>query len=406
MRKNTSTTIRLTDLLPLYVVILLSFFGYALTIALFIPMLMDRHFALLSADATVATRVSISGALLAMYPLGQFFGAPVIGRLSDHYGRKKVLLISLVLCVLGFVGMAVSIAWHSLAWLFVFCLFTGLCESNMAIAQSVIADNVKDGQQKMRLIGYAFSACSLGYVLGPLLGGPLAHHFSYSVPFSATALLSLLLLVWLRYAFNDRYRPDHSININLWAAVFALKTLFTHRHVRKIYVINFLIFFAIQGLYRVVPLYIEDTWQPSLVLYTTIIAYVSLLCLLANLFLIGRLAAFFTTRNLLIGLLIVGGGLVIAIVLPQSFHWIWLTYGLAVIPTVMALTTCTTWLSNQVSAKEQGQVLGNNQALLVLGEASSAAIGGAVAAISVPLPVVMMGVILLVCAVMVFLRKS
>ena len=393
-------------LTPLYVVILLSFFGYALTIALFIPMLMDTHFPLLPISSSVASRVSLSGALLAMYPLGQFFGSPVIGRLSDHYGRKKILLISLVLCVIGFSGMGLSIYLHSLLLLFISCFFTGLCESNMAIAQSVIADNANNSQQKMRLIGYALSACSLGYVLGPLVGGPVAHHGGYAAPFLVTALATLGLLLWLGVSFNDRYQADHSIKINLWEALFSLKTLFTHKQVRHIYLINFLIFFAVQGLYRVVPLYLEDTWKPSLLLYTYIIAYVSFICLLANLFLIGRLARWFATRKLLIGLLVIGAVFIVSIVIPQQFHWIWLTYGLAVIPTVMALTTCTTWLSNQVAANQQGQVLGNNQALLVLGEASSAAIGGAVAAISIPLPVMMMGAILLVSAVLVSLRKN
>ena len=356
-------------------------------------------------NSSVASRVSISGALLAMYPLGQFFGSPVIGRLSDHYGRKKILLISLALCVLGFCGMGFSIYQHSLLLLFISCVFTGLCESNMAIAQSVIADSAKDTQQKMRLIGYAFSACSLGYVLGPLLGGPIAHNGGYAVPFFVTAIVTIGLLLWLCTSFNDRYKPNHSIKINIWEALFALKTIFTHKNVRHIYLINFLIFFSVQGLYRVVPLYIEDTWKPSLLLYTYIIAYVSFLCLLKKLFLIGRLARWFATRKLLVGLLIVGAVLIISIIIPNQFHWIWLTYGLAVIPTVMALTTCTTWLSNQVAANQQGQVLGNNQALLVLGEASSAAIGGAVAAISIPLPVIMMGGILLVCAILVSLKQ-
>lgn len=96
-----------------------------------------------------------------------------------------------------------------------------------------------------------------------------------------------------------------------------------------------------------------------------------------------------------------GGLLVILIPLPDHFNWIWLTFGIAVIPTVMALPTCTTWLSEQVTPNKQGQVLGNNQALLVLGESVSAAIGGLIAAIFIPLPVIVMGVILLITGIVV-----
>lgn len=106
------------ELLPLYVVIFLGFFGFALTIALFIPMLMDKHFPLLPGNASTSLRASYSGLLLAMYPLGQFFGSPMIGNLSDHFGRKKILMTSLLACTLGFSFIAFSIQFHYLYLLF------------------------------------------------------------------------------------------------------------------------------------------------------------------------------------------------------------------------------------------------------------------------------------------------
>jgi predicted MFS family arabinose efflux permease len=72
----------------------------------------------------------------------------------------------------------------------------------------------------------------------------------------------------------------------------------------------------------------------------------------------------------------------------------------------MALPTCTTWLSQHVSSNEQGQVLGNNQALLVLGESSSAAIGGLIAAIKISLPIIVMGVILLMTGIIISSFRS
>jgi predicted MFS family arabinose efflux permease len=93
------------------------------------------------------------------------------------------------------------------------------------------------------------------------------------------------------------------------------------------------------------------------------------------------------------------------IIVPSHFAWIWLVYGAAVIPTVMALPTCTTWLSQHVISSQQGQALGNNQALLVLGESSSAAIGGLIAAIMIPLSIIIMGIILLITGIMVIGMK-
>ena len=246
------------------------------------------------------------------------------------------------------------------------------------------------------VIGYAYSACSLGYVVGPSLGGPVASVLGYSIPFWMTAIGVLLIIVWIFYCFDDRYVSSKIAAVTMRQAITSMKSLFNQPKLYKIYFINFLIFFSVQGLYRVVPLYVMDEWKPSLLVYSFLISYVSLLCLIANLFILGKLARRFSTQTLLCGLLLLGGMLVILIIVPSHFNWIWLTYGLAVIPTVMALPTCTSWLSQHAAANEQGQVLGNNQALLVLGESSSAAIGGFIAAILVPLPVAVMGVILLI----------
>ncbi|MCH9716976.1 MAG: MFS transporter, partial [Gammaproteobacteria bacterium] len=195
--------IKFREILPLYAVIFLGFVGYALTITLFIPMLMNTTFPLVPANTSVAARASLSGFLLAMYPLGQFFGSPVIGTLSDHFGRKKVLLLSLVACLFGFIGMGLSIHFHQLLLLFISSFITGLFESNMAISQSVIADRVDDTFQKTRLIGYAYSSCSLGWVVGASLGGIGGTALGYSAPFWITAVGVLCLMSWVSYSFKE-----------------------------------------------------------------------------------------------------------------------------------------------------------------------------------------------------------
>src|SRR5690242_15668485 len=84
---------KIAALAPLYLVIFIGFCGYSLMITLFVPMLLgDNGF--LDASATPGQRSVVLGLLLAIYPLGQFLGAPVVGALSDRYGRKPLLLVS------------------------------------------------------------------------------------------------------------------------------------------------------------------------------------------------------------------------------------------------------------------------------------------------------------------------
>ena len=397
---------RFRELLPLYAVIALGFLGFALTITLYIPMLMDRSFDLLPAASSTSLRASLSGLLLAMYPLGQFFGSPIIGKLSDYYGRKKILLLSLFACVLGFLGIALSIEFRSLILLFIFSFLTGICESNMAISQSVIADKFQDPILKNKLIGYAYSACSLGYMIGPLLGGLLGTSLGYSSPFWFVAIGVLLLIIWIFYNFEDQYLPNNSLEIKWVETITSIKSIFGRPKLIKYYIINFLIFFAVQGLNRVVPLYVVDEWRPSLHVYALLISWVSFMCFIANLFILGELVDRFSIQKLLSGLLLVSGLGVMLIVLPSHLIWMSVVWSVFLIIAIMTLLTCTSWLSHHADISEQGQVLGNNQALLVLGESSSAAIGGLIAAILIPLPIILMGVILFITGLFVLNHKN
>jgi MFS family permease len=93
--KRTAGAGSVKPLLPLYAVVFAGFVGYSLMITVFTPMIMGNHDLLFRADEPMGRRVILLGLLLCLYPLGQFAGSPVLGALSDRFGRKPVLMISL-----------------------------------------------------------------------------------------------------------------------------------------------------------------------------------------------------------------------------------------------------------------------------------------------------------------------
>jgi len=124
------------------------------------------------------------GALFAVFSLMQFLSAPVLGGLSDRFGRRPVLLFSLSALGIN------SLLWvwvHSLGWLFAMRIFAGLCAANVSTASAYIAD-VTPAEQRARYFGLIGAMFGFGFVLGPVVGGVLGQ-FWIRLPFLVSAML-------------------------------------------------------------------------------------------------------------------------------------------------------------------------------------------------------------------------
>ena len=140
--------------LPIIIVVLVDLLG----LTIIIPLL-PLYAASFGADPTVI------GFLGAAYPAMQFVGAPILGRLSDRFGRKPVLIVSQFGTLIGFLMLGFA---NSLVFLFVSRLVDGLSGANLSTAQAVITDSTteKTRTQGLGLLGAAFG---LGFIVGPLI---------------------------------------------------------------------------------------------------------------------------------------------------------------------------------------------------------------------------------------------
>ena len=127
------------------------------------------------------------GALIAAYAAMQFLAAPLLGELSDRFGRRPVILLSVFGLGCDYVLLALA---PSLWWLFVGRLVAGLTSANVAAATAYIAD-VAAEPDRPRLFGLVGATFGAGFVVGPALGG-FASHWGLRVPFAVAAALSLL----------------------------------------------------------------------------------------------------------------------------------------------------------------------------------------------------------------------
>jgi DHA1 family tetracycline resistance protein-like MFS transporter len=367
-------------LLPLYFVIFAGFFGYSLLITVFTPMLLqDGGGGLLPARVTMPTRTLTLGILLCLYPAGQFFGSPVLGALSDRYGRRPILLLSLAVTTACYALIATALATQSLGLLASAPIIAGLAEANVATAQSAIADIV-DPSERNRFFGYVYMSASLAYIVGPLAGGKLADPalvswFGPATPFWATLTLLLLTLLAMLVSFRETHPPDRRAATGYGAAMANLIAVVANRRLRPFYLVNFLAYLAIFGFFRCYPMYLVDEFGFGVSRESEFVAWVGLPIVLANLWLTGFLARRFASRTLTMASAARTGVSMMVIVLPAEPKALWLTLFLTSLALAVCLPASATTLSLAAGVEEQGRAMGNNQALQVGAEALSGPVG-------------------------------
>lgn len=187
-------------LLPLFLVVFVDLLGFSIILPLLPYYALSFH----------ANELTI-GALVASYSICQFLAGPILGGLSDQYGRRPVLIASQIGSFAGFVllGTATFLP-HALAWLFVSRIIDGASGGNLTIAQAYISD-VTAPEERAKSYGLIGVAFGLGFLVGPAFGGFLSR-WGYDVPAYAAAgfsLASVLLTIFMlpepeRHADADR----------------------------------------------------------------------------------------------------------------------------------------------------------------------------------------------------------
>jgi DHA1 family tetracycline resistance protein-like MFS transporter len=316
------------------------------------------------------------GWLIASYSIMQFISTPFLGQLSDKYGRRPILLISLL-------GTSVAALITGLAWtlpiLFFGRIFDGITGGNISTAQAYIADvTSKENRAKgMGLIGAAFG---LGFVFGPAIGGILSK-ISPHAPFffvSALAFTNATLLYFiLPEPVKKAAAPSNEFRKN------RLTELFDSLKTAKLGTLTAIYFFLVTAF---------SIMNYAFVLYTLerfgyrpeqngyIFAFIGIIAVIFQGGLVGRLAKMFGENALTIA-----GCLIMALSLfsiPYIFQSVGgllallMAVALLAIGNSMATTSVTSLVSKNSNEAEQGKTLGIVQSASSLARAIGPALGG------------------------------
>lgn len=163
--------------LTLLLVVFIDLVGFGIVIPI-LPLLIE----------SIGGGVFMVGVVVALFSFFQFIFSPILGRLSDKYGRRPVLILSSFLNSLSYFIIFFSQAF----WIIILArLLAGIGSSNISVAQAYIADTSSKHERtkKLALLGAAFG---VGFIVGPLLGGVVAEKVSINAPFLIPAILSLI----------------------------------------------------------------------------------------------------------------------------------------------------------------------------------------------------------------------
>ena len=182
----------------IFVTLVLAVVGFGLLIPV-LPALVKEF-----QGGSVSEGAHAYGWIISIYALMQFVGAPVMGSLSDRFGRRRIILIATAGSAIDYVIMANA---PSLGWLFLARIIAGFTAGVLSTANAYIAD-VTPPEKRAQSFGLLGAAFGIGFVIGPVLGGFLGH-YDLRLPFWFAAGCATLNWLWGYFVLPESLKPEN-----------------------------------------------------------------------------------------------------------------------------------------------------------------------------------------------------
>ncbi|MGH4051615.1 MAG: MFS transporter [Clostridium sp.] len=375
----------------IFFTVFLDLLGLGIIIPILPALLLDPINGILPAAYTFPTRTLIYGFLIASYPLAQFFGAPILGSLADQKGRKKILLISLIGTVLGYVIFIIGILNSNLYLLFLGRIVDGFTGGNISIAQSAIAD-VSTKETKSRNFGLIGMAFGLGFIVGPYIGGKLSDSaivswFSYSTPFYLTILLSTINVALVFLNFPETLAIKRALKVNLFTGFTNIKKAFTFRNLRVMFLVVFLTTVGFNFYTQFFQVFLYGKFKFTQSQVGDFFAYMGIWIAISQGAVLRPLSKKFKPSKILSYSIVLLSISFPFLLIPNDRVWLYLVVPFIAIFQGLSQPNGTAIISNLVDSEKQGEILGINQSISSLAQALPPIIAGFVTAVNINLPI-------------------
>lgn len=321
-----------------------------------------------------------NGLLFALFSICQFISTPIIGRLSDKYGRRPLLLISIVGTMVSFLMMAFA---PSAIFVFIARALDGLTAGNIPVAFAVISDSTEP-EDRARAFGLIGAAFSFGFIFGPAISA-VTVGYSEALPFliaagitAVAALLTALFLPETNKHMGEIKKAKLFDFSKLWHTLF-------DPNVGTTFMISLVFFLAfscaiIYGFQPFTLNVLKLTTSQNALLFTMF----GIVGLLAQTLFVGRFTKLFGMKKAFTISLFFITVAFIAMFFSHTIGLFLIAAAILSIANSVAQTLITTILSQETDAKSQGSMMGLNASYQSIGMIIGPILGGFIATVAIP----------------------
>ena len=357
---------------------------------------------IISADFSIFFRTIFLGLLIAAFPLAQFFGAPLIGELSDRFGRKKIFIVTIIGGILGYTITGLGIHLKTLSLLAAGRLFTGFFAGNLTLCLASIADISHSQEKRVKNFGWVAAIGGLSFILAIALGGSFSLpeiHLNPGSAFFITAFLSLINLGLMIGMFQESHVVKSAQKITLLKGIQNLSVILQSKEIRIIYLAYFLFMISWVTSMQFLSSYMFEHFLVSFQRIPFLFMGIGLIWALSNLIINPLVSKIFPPQKSFY-LFLFGLSLFLFLTLfPLSLSFFLIFFLLAVVCSALCWTNGLATVSINASSSLQGSTLGLNQSVSAIASILGPVIGGIIAGINTSYIFVFTGICSLSAAV-------
>lgn len=322
----------------------------------------------------------MAGLITALFGFMQFVTAPILGELSDIWGRKKLLLLGVVILAASQFLFAGGVATASILLLLVSRVIGGIAGANFSIAQAVIAD-ITPPEKRAQNFGIIGAAFGVGFILGPLLGGIIAGSTGNpAVPFIFAGLLGIInalsVTFFLPETHHERTRRKQ---ISVFKALHNIQAAFNDPEARPIYFVSFFVLLGFGFFTSFSAVFLANRFGYTESAIGTYFAVVGGWIIFSQLVVVRYFSRRYASRTLLTWSIPVLALVILSY--PFIYHpgLLYLTMPLLAGAFGLISTALPALVSQGVTRDKQGAALGINGSLQALSQAVAPLVAGVVA---------------------------